>query len=184
VGVRGYNLFHPKRYVQEVLSVILGGMMSSRLFIEVREKRGLAYYVNTSDEANQDTGYLVTQAGVKNNKVPEALSVILNEYKKIAHKKVPTPELKKAKDYIKGKRALLLETSDAQASFFGMQELLENKILTPEQIYDKIDRVTQDDILSAARDIFRPEKLNLALIGPFTDREYFEKILRNYNFSS
>lgn len=177
LGVRAYNLFHPKRYAQEVLSVILGGMMSSRLFIEVREKRGLAYYVSTSDEADTDTGCLVTQAGVDNKKAEKAISVIIKEYKKIAQKRVPLPELKKAKDYIKGKMALLLETSDAQASFFGAQELLENKIMTPEQIYQKIDKVNQDDILKVAKEIFRLDKLNLAIIGPFQDKNKFEKLL-------
>jgi predicted Zn-dependent peptidase len=177
LGVRGYNIFHPQKYAQEVLSVVLGGMMSSRLFIEVREKLGLAYYINTSEETDTDTGFVVTQAGVDNKRVEKAIEVILREYKKISQKKVPFLELKKAKEYIKGKMALLLETSDAQASFFGAQELLENKILTPEQIYKKIDEVDQNDILKVAKDIFKSEKLNLAIIGPFQDKNKFEKLL-------
>lgn len=178
LGVRGYNLFHSKRYTQEVLAAILGGMMSSRLFIKVREELGLAYYIKTTAVSDTDTGCLVTQVGVDNQKVEKAIWAILKEYKKISQKKLPRKELKKAKDNLKGKMSLLLETSDAWASFCGIQELLENKILTPKEIYDKIDKVSTNDILKVARDIFQPQKLNLALIGPFKDKEKFQKLLK------
>jgi predicted Zn-dependent peptidase len=178
LGVRGYNAFHPKKYVFEVLGVILGGMMSSRLFLEVREKLGLAYYVRAEADANTDTGYLSARAGVDNNNVDKAVVAILDEYRKISEKKVSESELKKAKEYIKGKMALVLEGSDDLASFFGMQELLEKNILTPKEIYDKIDEVTAQEVLEVARDIFQPQKLNLALIGPFKDKTRFEKLLK------
>jgi len=178
LGVRGYNLFHPKRYAQELLAVILGGMMSSRLFTEIRGKLGIAYYINTEDQTNPDTGYLVTQAGVDNKNIEKAIQIILKEYKKISQKKVPEEELKKAKDYLKGKLTLMLEPSDAQASFYAIQELLEKKILTPEEIFKRVDRVSQSDILKVAKDIFRPEKLNLALIGPFKEKTKFEQLLK------
>jgi len=177
LGVRGYNVFHPRRYTQEILGIILGGMMSSRLFIELRAKLGIAYYVSTTISSDTDTGYLVTQTGVDNRKTELAISTILKEYKKISQKKVPQSELKKAKEYIKGKTALELESSDAQAAFYAGQELLEKKILTPEEIFKKIDRVTVNDILKVAKEIFQPQKLNLALIGPFEDKKPFEKIL-------
>jgi len=177
LGVRAYNLFHPQRYAQEILGIILGGMMSSRLFIEVREKLGLAYYISTEASADPDTGFLVTQAGVDNKKVEKAISTVLKEYRKVSQKKIPTGELKKAKDYIKGKTTLQLEASDAKASFYGVQELLENRILTQKEIYDKINKVSADDILKVAYDIFQPQKLNLALIGPFKDKEKFQKLL-------
>lgn len=178
LGTRAYNLFHPKRYSQEILGVILGGMMSSRLFIRVREKMGLAYYISSEASADPDSGFLVTQAGVDNKNVEKAVSAILGEYRKAAQRKVPASELKKAKDYIKGKMALQLETSDVQASFHGAQELLENRILTPKEIYDKIDKVGANDILKVAKDIFQPKKLNLALIGPFKDKLRFQKLLK------
>jgi len=178
LGVRAFNLFHPQRYVLELLGTILGGMMSSRLFIEIREKLGIAYYVKTNIETNPDTGYLVTQAGIDNKKVEKAISTILKEYKKISQKGVAKDELKKAKDNVKGKMTLILETSDAQASFYGLQELLKKEILTPEEIYKKIDKITENDILKVAKDIFRPEKLNLALIGPFKDQDKFQKLLK------
>jgi len=177
-GVRAFNLFHPQRYALDLLTVILGGMMSSRLFIEVRAKLGIAYYINTSSEMNPDTGFLFTQAGLDNKNVEKGIFTILKEYKKISEKKVPREELKKAKDYLKGKTTLLLESSDAQASFYATQEILEKKILTLEEIFKKIDKVTREDILKVAREIFKPEKLNLALIGPFKEKINFEKILK------
>ena len=178
LGVRAFDLFHPKRYVQDLLSVILGGMMSSRLFEKIRAELGIAYYINTNSEANPDTGFLFTQTGIDNKNVEKGILTILKEYKKISQERVPVSELKKAKDYLKGKTTLLLESSDAQASFYTGQELLEKKILTPEEIFKKIDQVSQDDILKAAKDIFQPQKLNLALIGPFKDKKTFEKLLK------
>lgn len=178
LGVRTYNLFHPFRYSLEFLEIILGGMMSSRLFQEVRDKLGLAYYIRTNAEANPETGFLVTQAGVDNKRVEKAIKVILKEYKKISQKKMSEKELKKAKDNFKGKLALTLESSDAKAAFYAGQELLENKILTPEEIFKKIDKISVNDILKVAKDVFRPEKLNLALIGPFKDKEKFKKLLK------
>ena len=178
LGVRAYNLFHPQKYTLELLGIILGGMMSSRLFMEIREKLGIAYYIKTNSEIDSDTGYLVTQAGVDNKNVKKAILTILKEYKKISRKRIPQNEIKKAKDYIKGKTSLLLESSDAQASFYAGQELLEKKILTPEVIFKKIDKISQSDILKVAKDIFQPQKLNLALIGPFKYKERFQKLLK------
>ncbi len=174
LGVRAFNLFHPQRYDQEILGIILGGMMSSRLFVEIREKLGIAYYIKTEVSADPDTGYLTTLAGIDNKNIEQAILTILKEYKKIAQKRVPKEELKKAKECIKGKTALFLESSDVQASFYAGQELLENRILTPVEIFKKIDRVSQLDILKVAKDIFQPSKLNLALIGPFKNKERFK----------
>jgi len=176
-GARGYHLFHKDKYAQEILAVILGGMMSSRLFAKIREELGLAYYISTGSSSCTDTGYLMTQAGVDNSKVEKAVSAIAQEYKRITEEKVPKEELEKAKENIKGKMALLLETSDAWASFYGLQEILENKILTSKEIFKQIDAVSENDILRVARDIFKPKNLNLALIGPFSDKAKFQKLL-------
>ena len=178
LGARAYNLFHPQKYALEILGVILGGMMSSRLFVKVRERLGLAYHISTDVALETDCGFLVTQAGLNNGNVEKAVAVILEEYKKISLEKIPPAELKKAKEYLKGKMALSLELSDAKASFFGMQELLEKNVLTPDQICAKIDRVTGKDVLSVAKDIFKPEKLNLAIIGPFGDKAKFQELLK------
>jgi len=175
LGVRGFNLFDERRYAQEILGLILGGMMSSRLFERIRTKLGIAYYIETDVFSDPDTGYLVTRAGLNNEKLEKGILEILKEYRKIKREGVSKSELKKAKDYLKGKMNILLESSDAKASFFATQEILEKKILTPDQIFKKIDKVSQNDILKLAREIFRPEKLNLALIGP---KEVKKEILK------
>ncbi|MBU3964259.1 insulinase family protein [Patescibacteria group bacterium] len=180
LGVRAYNLFHPKRYAMELLAIMLGGMMSSRLFIEVREKLGLAYYIVTLPESDPNTGFLLTRAGVDNKNVDKAIRAILGEYKNMKEKTVSKAELQKAKDYIKGKMALSLEASDALASFYGAQELLQNKILSQKQIFKEIDKIKPEDILEVAQDIFQPEKLNLALLGPFKDKKIFENLLKEF----
>jgi len=178
LGVRAFGAFHPAKYVQEVLAVILGGNMSSRLFTEVREKRGLAYYIHTSCEDYTDSGYLVTQAGVPNDKADMVVKLLLKEYAKIRDRNVSAAELQKAKDYLKGVLTLSLESSDAQAMFLAGQELLENKILTLQEKCAKIERVSQSDIKRLCSAIFRPAKLNLALLGPHKNKEYFEKLLK------
>jgi len=178
LGVRGYSLFDKKKHSQEILGLILGGMMSSRLFVRIREQLSLCYYIRANSNSDTDTGYLVVQTGVDNSRVEKAISEILKEFKKISSRAVPLKELKKAKDNLKGKMGLMLETSDAQASFYAIQELLENKILSPNEIYDRINRVGRSDVLRLAKDIFRPEKLNLALLGPYSDEKKLKKLLK------
>ncbi len=177
LGVRGYNAFHKARFIQEVLATLLGGMASSRLFHEVREKLGLAYDIRTSAESDPDTGYLATAAGVPHKSVELAIKTILHEYAKIARLKVSPRELQKAKDHIKGTMALGMESSEAKASFYGMQELLEKKILTPDQLHAKIKAVTADDLRKVASSLFVPQNLSLVVLGPFKDKTPFEKLL-------
>ncbi len=180
LGVRAFNIFDSRRWSAELLSLILGGMMSSRLFNSVREKLSLCYYIRTSTSLDPDTGFLMTQAGVDNSRVEKAVEAVLKEYRKIAVTKVSQKELKKVKDHIKGKMVLTFENSDALASFYGAQELLENNTLTPEQIYDKINKVTVSDIYNVSKHIFKPQKLNLALIGPIKSKERLWTILRKF----
>jgi len=177
IGVRAYNMFHPDKYALSVLGTILGGYMSSRLFISVRERQGLAYYISAGADMDTDTGYLIANAGVDNQRIDKAIKTILNEFKKITKQKVNSKELKKAKDYIKGSTLIGMESSDTQASFYASQELLTNEILTLEQKFAKIEALTVDDIQRVAQDVFKPEKLNLALIGPFKDKKRFDEIL-------
>jgi predicted Zn-dependent peptidase len=171
LGARAYSLFDKRRYDLALLSIILGGNMSSRLFIKVRERNGLAYSIHTSVDNSTDTGYLVTQAGIDHKNLEKAVKLILQEYKNIKDKKITERELQKAKDYLKGVMSLSLDSSDSQASFYGMQELLENNILTPEEKFEKIDKVTVGGIKNIAGDIFLPEKLNLAVIGPVEKKD-------------
>jgi len=178
LGCRGYNLFDKDRYVASLLATILGGFMSSRLWIEVREKRGLAYYVRAMNESSTDTGCLIANAGVDNSRVEEAIKVILEEFKKVKEEKISEEEIKKGKDHIRGATMLALESSDEVASYLGMQEVLKKEILLPEEFFKRIDKISAADLQRVARDIFRPEKLNLALIGPFKEKEKFERLLR------
>ncbi len=177
LGARAYGLFHKDRYTLKVIETILGKMMSSRLFIKIREELGLAYYIRTEVDATTDTGFLVTQAGVDTGKAEKAVSAIMKEYKRISERKVPSSELKKAKENIKGRTALSLESSDSQALFYGIQELLEERVLVPEEIFERIDKVTSDDILKVAKDIFKPRKINLAILGPLKE-ERFKRLLK------
>jgi len=177
LAARGYNLHHKDRFVQDIMAAILGGGMSSRLFSEVREKLGLAYYISSSSESNPDTGFLATFAGVKNGNAQKAVEVIIKEYKKLATNKVSVKELQNAKDRLKGKMALSLESSDAKAEFYGVQEILENRFFTPEQLYDKIEAVRSSDIQRVAKDMFCAANFNLVALGPFKEKSEFEKLL-------
>ncbi len=180
LGVRAYNMFSPQKYVLSLMAVILGGNMSSRLFISVRERNSLAYYIHTSFDATTDTGYLVTQAGIKSDSLEKAIDLILREYQDLKNNKITIKELKKAKDYLRGTMSLSLDATDTQASFYATQEIMESKIMTPEEKLKLIDKVSINDIKKVAEDIFKPEKLNLSVIGPLqdTDKERISKILK------
>jgi len=167
----------PLRYGQKVLDVILGVTMSSRLFREIREKRGLCYHIASEVWYFQDTGSLLVYAGVPLPKTEEAIKLILKEFRKIREKGVTDEELRRAKDYLKGKMALKMESSYNQAAYFAEQELLLEKTKTPEEELKEIEKVKKNDIIKLAEKIIRPEKLNLAVIGPFEKKETFERIL-------
>lgn len=176
LGVRAYDMFDDRKYALALLANILGGMMSSRMFMIIREKLGLAYYVRTSVSSDTDTGVLATSAGVDNKRADLAVQAILKEYKKISQKKVSESELQKSKDYIKGKMALGLESSDAKAFFYLKQELFYGKLKSLDDIFKKIDAVTSEDVQKVAKDIFVPEKLNLAIVGPSNDKKFLNII--------
>jgi predicted Zn-dependent peptidase len=179
LGVRAYEENHKDRFALSLLATILGGNMSSRLFIEVRERRGLAYYVRTGGDTYADCGYLATQAGVEHKNLAEAVKVILQEYQKIAENLVDEKELLRAKNYIKGKSVMGLESSDEVAMFFIDQGMKKRVILTPEEVFAKIDKVSIYDIKRVAEDLFQKGKLNLAIIGPHKNKKELEKILNN-----
>ncbi|OGI21864.1 MAG: hypothetical protein A2808_02890 [Candidatus Moranbacteria bacterium RIFCSPHIGHO2_01_FULL_55_24] len=178
VGVRAYDMFHKDRAVLGVLATILGGGMSSRLFIEVRERRGLAYRVRTSTDLFLDAGYLATHCGVEHENLEKALEVVLSEYKKIATEKVDADELKKAKENLKGHLALGLEGSDDVVEYLVGQEILQNEVVLPKDKVREIDKVTAEDVLRVAKDIFQNKKLNLAVISPDAKKTRLEKLLR------
>lgn len=182
LGVRAIPIDHPDRYPLEVLSSILGGGMSSRLFHEIRENRGLGYYVRTSADSYEDCGTLVTTAGVDPKRVEEAVKVIIEEYHDIREgnngKRLKVEEVRKAKDFLKGHFVLELEDSRSVASFYANQELLEKRIDTPAEVLEKIDKVTVEQIQEVAKKYLQTETLNLAVIGNFSDGHNFDKLLR------
>lgn len=178
LGFRAFSFNDPKKYPLTVLSAVLGGGMSSRLFIQVRERRGLCYYISSGSELYGDCGNFVTQAGVVNDKekIKEAIKVILHEHKKIVKGEITQDELKRAKELIKGRLLLSLEDSSSVATFFGTKKLLQNQVETPEEVIKKIEKVDVDEITTLAKELFTKKALNLALIGPFKDRD-FESVL-------
>ena len=179
LGVRGYDLFHEDRHALQLLSIVLGGGMSSRLFIEIRERQGLAYYVGTRSDNSTDTGNLATFAGVQTDKIDAAITTTLQEYTKLMHELVDADELTKAKELIKGKTQLGLESSNERAAWGGVQELLRNEIVSLDDALTKIDAVTPEDIQRVAQDIFKANALNLAVIGPFKDKQKFGILLQD-----
>jgi len=178
LGFRSFSMFDDRRYALAVLSKVLGGGMSSRLFHEVRERRGLAYYVGSDTSPYTDSGHFSIKAGVNNAKALDALKVIIDEVNKIKSCGVTEKELQQAKDNAEGGMALGLEHSDGVAMSYADSALFHNKVLTPEEELDKIKRVTLEEVHRVAKDVLVNEGLNLALIGPFKDNEPFDKIVR------
>lgn len=178
LGFRAFNMFDDRKYALSVLSKILGGGMSSRLFYEVRERRGLAYYVRSEVNPYTDSGYLSVSAGVNNEKAVEAVKVILDEINKVRANNITEKELQQAKDNAEGSMALGLEHSDGVAMSYADSVLFHKKVLTPEEELDRIKKVTLDDIHLVAKDVFENNKLNFALIGPFEDDSKFKAILK------
>lgn len=172
----GYD--DPHAYALHLLTIILGGNMSSRLFISVRERKGLAYFVRCYPNFYQDTGNIVIQSGLDISRLEEAIGVILGELKKTKTAGVTAKELKSAKEFLKGKMVLTLEDSSHLTEFYAKQELLQGKSMTPAEKMKKYNAVTLADIKATANRFFRKETLNLALIGPFKNAEKFKKLLQ------
>ena len=177
LGVRGYNMFDERRYAMTVLQTILGGNWSSRLWNELREKRGLTYYVRAFQENYTDSGYLMAAAGVPHEKLEEAAKKMVDVFRDVRLKGVSDAEIKFAKEYIRGSMALAFESTDEIATFLSSQEIFYNKIMTPEEVLEKIEKTKKAEINKIAKDIFKPEKANLAAISPGDNAKAFEKIL-------
>jgi len=175
LGYRSFGFNDERKYILSLLATILGGGMSSRLFIQVRERRGLCYYISSGSESYDDCGSFITQAGVTNNleKVKLAIKTVLEEHEKIKSGDIKSEELLKAKEMIKGRLMLSMEDSMHVASFFGTKKILQNKIISPEEIIAKIESVTPQEIATLAKEIFIPKNLNFALIGPFEQKDFY-----------
>ena len=166
LAVRTFPVGDKQELALKMLSVILGGSMSSRLFISLRERSGLAYYVKSSAEFYSDSGYLATQAGVPKDKAKAAVKIILEEYHRIANEDVSSEELSRAKDLMSGRLLMQLETSDDVASWYGRQAILRHKFIEPSELDKQLRAISAADIRQAAQRIMQTKNLNLAIIGP------------------
>jgi predicted Zn-dependent peptidase len=189
LGAHAMPYSHPDRLTAKLVAIILGGSMSSRLFINLRERNGLAYYVRTDAEFYTDSGYLTTMAGVPVSQVEKAVKIILSEYKKISSDSVDKVELERTKDLICGRSTIQLESSDNIANWFARQAVMNmtiertkknhsQRIFTPEEYFKKIRAIRASDIKRVAKKIFTEKNLNLAVIGPFKEKGKLEKLLK------
>ena len=177
LGFLGIKEEDSDHYAAKILAITLGGNMSSRMFLSVREAQGLAYYISTSVDDYTDTGTFSTNAGVSLDGIDKAITAICAEYKKIRDEVVPEAEIKKSKDYLKGKLVLRLEDSEEYAHLIGKHELLYGKRAELDEMFKKIDAVTVADIERVAKRIFKKENMYLAVIGPYSDEERFTKLM-------
>jgi predicted Zn-dependent peptidase len=178
LGVPAYPYLHKDEYALEVLTSLMGSGMSSRLFLEVREKRGLAYSVSAWTDKYPDTGYFGVQAGVEHGKLQLTIETILAELRKVKKNLVSPVELAKVKAHIQGSLVLGLESSDAIATNAATGMINLGRVRTLEEIKTNIARVTSADLQRVARDIFKTEKLNLAVIGPHANEAKLISLLR------
>lgn len=179
LGFRSFNQYDDKNYALKIASIILGKGFSSRLFTKMRDELGLCYYVSASIDAYTDRGAFYVRSGVTNSRIHEAVEVLISEFKKIRNEKITEKELKKAKDFLLGHFAIGLETSEDVADYFGFQELLKEKILYPKDYIKKIKAVTIEEIHLVLKEIIKEKNLNLALIGPYEEKDKvaFKKLL-------
>jgi len=178
LGVRTFGLQSKYKAALSVLAGILGQGMSSRLFQKIRDEMGVGYYVRAATDFFTDHGFLTVKTGVDNKRVLEVIKAILIELNKTTKDLVDEKELKKVKDYLTGNFMLGLESSDAIAGYYGEQEILKKEITEPATLIKEIQAVTANEVRAIARKIFKNDRLNLALIGPFKDKKPFEKILK------
>jgi len=178
LATRTFDLFNKKNAILSVLAGVLGGGMSSRLFQKLREEMGVGYYVRAYNDPYTDHGFFQVSAGVDNKRIEEVIKAILEECRKLIKEKVSEEELEKVKECLIGNMKLSLESSDDIANFYGGQELLRKKITLAEKKAEEIRKVTALQIQNLAKQIFKNNKLNLALIGPFKVEDKFLKILK------
>ncbi|MFA5189068.1 MAG: pitrilysin family protein [Patescibacteria group bacterium] len=171
-----YSYFHPDLYALYLLAIILGGNMSSRLFIDVREKQGLCYYIRSQADIYEDSGDLMIRSGIDISKLDKALAIIFKDLRAIKAKGITAEELAKAKTFLKGRLTLQLEELNDLADFYGREFILAKRILTPEQKIKKIMAVTKSQVNKVAKDIIQKNKLNLVLVSPLKDKK---KILKH-----
>jgi predicted Zn-dependent peptidase len=176
--MRSFDFFNKNSSVLSVLGGVLGGGMSSRLFQKLREEMGVGYYVRAYNDAFTDHGFFQVSAGVDNKRIYEVLDAVIKECNILKTELVSKEELEKVKECLIGNMKLSLESSDDIANFYGGQELLKREMKDIEQKARDIRKVTDVDIRNMALEIFQNNKLNLALIGPFSEKASFVKVLK------
>ena len=176
IGLAGFANDDPDRHALSIMSVVLGETMSSRLFEEVREQRGLAYDIHSGAHFYSDCGAFVVESGIDPNRVDEAIPVILKELAKMRDG-VTKGEWKQALQLTKGRMMLRMEESRAVSSFLGVQELIRGEVQSVDEVIANISAVTREDIKRAANRVIKSENLVLAIVGPFDDSDHFEAML-------
>lgn len=166
MAFHGLKIGHKDLAAASLLSNILGGTMSSRLFIQIRERRGLCYSINASHQPLEDIGVFSIMAGLEKKRLGEAVHAIIAELKLVIEKGVTTEEVRRAKDNIRGRTTLGFEDSAAQAEWYGKQWLFQGKLESPEERMRRFEKVTPADIKRVATAIFKPGSMASAVIGP------------------
>jgi predicted Zn-dependent peptidase len=178
LALPGLSLFHPKRFVLDLLNVILGEGMSSRLFCEIRDRLGLAYSINSFVEHFSDTGCIVIYAGVETKNLPVTIQVIMEQLSLLRETTASEQELAKAKELAKGRLLLRMEDSRSVAGWMGGQEILTGRILSVDQVLSIVDAITADEIRELAQMLLVPSQIRLAVVGPVAKEEPLEELLK------
>jgi predicted Zn-dependent peptidase len=178
IGFYGYPYGHEHEPAAALCSIILGGYMSSRLFVQVRERKGLCYSISAAHEPLEDTGIFSIYAGLDRRRLPLAIRTIISEFKKVMKNDVTAAELRRAKDHIRGKLALAFEDSSFRASWYGKQWMFRGTTKTPKERMAELDAVTRADVVRVAKAMFYPETMARAVIGPNAGRGTLDKIFK------
>ncbi len=177
MGVPGFDRKDPKRYATRILAVVLGSGMSSRLWREIRQNRGLAYYVGCDHDVMDDVGQFVAYSGIKLDKIEEGIKIIKEQFEKTAQELIPEEEIQKAKDMIRGRVALSSESTNFLAEHFGIKYVHDGELETFEEFLKKIDAVTADQVQAVAKELFTGKEYTVQIIAPLKDTSAIEKIL-------
>ena len=177
LALPGISIVHPDRFKLDLLNIILGEGMSSRLFTEIRDKLGLAYSIQSYAEHFLDTGAMVISAGVDNKNFAVAIKAILKELSRLKER-IPEAEINKAKELFKGRIYLRMEDSRSVASWTGTQEILLGKIQTVDDVINIVDAITAEELQKVAGEYLVGEKLHLAAVGPINPDKNWEELLK------
>lgn len=178
IGMPGVARDHTDRWALDLLGAVLGDGMSSRLFVELRERRSLSYDVSTFGATYADCGTFGVHAGFDPEQAPALIAAILEQLERVVQEPVSAAELERARAYTRGRLELRMEETGAVAAWLGTGESLLPRILTVDEVIERLEAVTVDDLLRVARHYIRPDLARLAVLGPFRSRLRFERMLQ------